>query len=140
MNTFSDLNRDNLIFFLTQYYDNPSCQNLNEFYNDLEYFKYTKRLIIKIYKGKQINLSILVNHLITIYNLFESSESNSKLQIATRILFLRIDEKYWSILKTFLVFINRCPEEEILSVEGKSINLESIPVNESILKELYENI
>ena len=129
-----DLNDNNYFQYIVNYYDNPSCNNLEEFYNDINYFKYVKRLVIKLYNNKEININILLNHLITLFNIFESNEKNSKHKIASRILFLRLDEKYWPILKSLLTFLNRCPDKIIL--RGEKIDIEKLQKDENLFKKL----
>ena len=53
-----------------------------------------------------------------LYNVFDKA--------ATPLLFYKIDKEHWSILKTFLVFLNRMPMEQIVTggVRGDDISLD----------------
>mgnify|MGYP001266420986 CR=1 FL=1 len=55
----------------------------------------------------------IINHLILLYNVFGKA--------ATEMLFFKLEEKYWSNLKTFLVFLNRMPLEEAYT-QGLKVN------------------
>jgi hypothetical protein len=94
---------------------------MSEFYEDLKRVKYVKRLFIKYHKDKEIKERLVINHLIVLYNVFGATA-------ATRILFYKIDQKYYSILKTFLIFLNYMPQV-ITKVKGKTIRTTEIPVD-----------
>ena len=51
---------------------------------------------------------------------------------ATSMLFYKIDKEHWSILKTFLVFLNRMPMEQIVT-GGVKIEETDIPLNFEII-------
>ena len=77
--------------------------------------------LLAIHNNKEIKERLVINHLIVIYNVFGASS-------ATRILFYKIDEKYHSILKTFLIFLNYMPKT-ILGIRGKNIRSSDIQVD-----------
>jgi hypothetical protein len=54
-------------------------------------------------------------------------------EAATKMLFYKIDEKYWPQLKTFLVFLNYMPEKIILS-KGASVIESEIPLDNNIIE------
>jgi hypothetical protein len=51
--------------------------------------------------------------------------------VTARILFYRIDERDYDILKTFLIYLNLLPEI-ILGINGKNIKTSDIPVDMNI--------
>ena len=104
-----ELTEDNFIIYAIKHYDNPSCRGMNEFMDDLKRFKYLKRLFRKHSAGKGLKERLIVNHLIIIYNLFGP-------EAATRMLFFKIEKKFWTQLKTFLVFLNYLPESEHVDI------------------------
>ena len=71
---------------------------------------------------------LILNHLIVIYNVFEN-------EAATRMLFFRVEKKFYSILKPFLIFLNRLPEK-VRGIDGEDIQTNHIPLNETTIKEL----
>ena len=72
--------------------------------------------------------NLILNHLIVIYNVFEN-------EAATRMLFFRVERKFYSILKPFLIFLNRLPEK-VKGIDGEDIQTNHIPLNETTIKEL----
>jgi hypothetical protein len=115
-----DLNDENFMIFAIKAYNKPNCV-MSEFYEDLKRIKYVKRLFIKYHKNKEIKERLVINHLIVIYNVFGANS-------ATRILFYKVDEKYYTILKTFLIFLNYMPKY-IMGIRGKNIRSSDISVD-----------
>ena len=74
--------------------------------------------------GQWCRERLILNHIITLYNVFGVIAS-------TRMLFNRVDEKHYSILKTFLVYLNYCPENKF-----DNIDIVSIPLDTKIVKQL----
>jgi hypothetical protein len=99
------LNSENFELFAAKYYENPSCIDAEDFYDDIAKFKYIIRLLRRYRDSGKIQERLVLNHIITIYNVFQ-------LQAATRMLFYRIDEDLWPVLKTFLVFLNYIPQTQ----------------------------
>ena len=128
MNLFDDLNEDNYIMFATKYYDNPQCTTVEEFNDDLNKIKYVKRLFNRFLETGELRTNLILNHLIVIYNVFEN-------EAATRMLFFRVEKKFYSLLKPFLIFLNRLPET-VKGIDGKDIHTSHIPLNETTIKEL----
>ena len=60
---------------------------------------------------------LILNHLISFYNVFEN-------KAATRLLFFRVGEQYHSLLKTFLVFLNRMPDKITEDLYSDGIQLD----------------
>ena len=128
MSLFDDLNDKNYTMFATKYYDNPQCTSVEEFHEDLNKIKYVKRLFNRFLETGELKTNLILNHLIVIYNVFENEP-------ATRMLFFRVEKKFYSILKPFLIFLNRLPET-VKGIEGIDIHTSHIPLNETTIKEL----
>lgn len=112
-----ELTEENFIFYAVKFYDNPNCKGMAEFEDDLKRFRYLKRLFRKYSAGKDPKERLIINHLVIIYNLFGA-------QAATKMLFFKIEKKYWSQLKTFLVFLNYMPEDETdIPLDNKIIEI-----------------
>ena len=108
MQLFNELNNDNFVLFASRNYNNNQCTDIEEFYEDLQRFKYLKRLFSRYEQG-DLQERLILNHLIVLYNVFGIAPCN-------KMMFYKIDEKHWSILKTFLVFLNYLPEGEYVEV------------------------
>ena len=125
---FDDLNETNYVHFAMKYYDNRQCTSVEEFNDDLNKIKYVKRLFNRFLETGELRTNLILNHLIVIYNVFEN-------EAATRMLFFRVEKKFYSILKPFLIFLNRLPEK-IKGIGGEDIQTNHIPLNETTIKEL----
>ena len=114
--------------FSMKEYNNIQCIDIEEFYDDLKKIKYIKRLF-NIYKNDgQLKERLILNHLIVYYNVFP-------VQSGTRILFYKIEEHFWPMLKTFLIFLDRMPEK-IESIRGNEIKSTNIILDEGIVTRL----
>ena len=128
MNLFDDLNEKNYLHFAMKYYDNRQCTSVDEFNEDLNKIKYVKRLFNRFLETGELRTNLILNHLIVIYNVFEN-------EAATRMLFFRVEKKFYSILKPFLIFLTRLPEK-VKGIDGEDIQTNHIPLNETTIKEL----
>jgi hypothetical protein len=109
-------------------YDNPYCKGMDEFLDDLKRIKYIKRLLRKHNVGKELNERLILNHIIVLGNLFG-------VEATTKMLFYKLEEKFWSQIKTFLVFLNYMPMKVIVS-PGIEILDKDISIDEIILENL----
>jgi hypothetical protein len=123
-----ELTEDNFIMFAVKNYDNPSCKGMDEFYDDLKRFKYIKRLLRKHNVVKYLRERLILNHIIVLGNLFG-------VEATTKMLFFKLERKFWSQIKTFLVFLNYMPLKVIVS-PGVEIIDNDIPLDEKILETL----
>ena len=126
---FDDLNDDNFIMYAMKAYESPQCL-MSEFEGDLKRTKYLKRLFRKYKATRILKERLILNHLILLYNVFGAEAS-------TRILFYRIDEKDYDVLKTFLLYLNFMPDK-VLSINGKDIISSNINVDLKIAEILRQ--
>ena len=125
---FDDLNEGTFLMYSMKEYNNIQCVDIEEYYDDLKKIKYIKRLF-NIYKNDgQLKERLILNHLITWYNVFP-------IQSGTRILFYKIEEHFWPMLKTFLIFLERMPDT-IESIRGKTILATDIKLDDGIVTRL----
>jgi len=124
-----ELTEENFIIYAMKFYDNPSCKGMVEFEDDLKRFRYLKRLFKKYTAGKGLKERLIVNHLVVLYNLFGT-------EATTRMLFLKIEKKHWSQLKTFLVFLNVMPVGIEIISQGVIMQGYEIPLDEKVSKAL----
>lgn len=106
------------------HYDNSQCYSIDEFNDDLKRFLYLKKLFARYKNELDLKENLILNHLVVIYNIFGEE--------ATNMLFFKIDKEYWDTLTTFLVFINRMPEE----LPQYNIKLSEIQLDEFIINVL----
>ena len=125
---FDDLNEGNFLMFSMKEYNNIQCIDIEEFYDDLKKIKYIKRLFNIYLNDGQLKERLILNHLIVFYNVFP-------IRAGTRILFYKIEEHFWPMLKTFLIFLERMPDK-IESIRGKAILATDIKLDEGIVTRL----
>ena len=125
---FDDLNEKNFLLYAMKEYDNPQCVQVEEFYDDLKKVKYIKRLFNQYLNEGVLKERLLLNHIIVFYNVFP-------VRSATRILFLKIEEEFWPILKTFLVYLSYMPEI-IDSINGRAIVSDDIQLDQGVVDRL----
>ena len=118
-----DLNDDNYLVYALKNYNSPECSGMDDFEEDMKRFKYLKRLFRRYERTNVLNDRLILNHLIVLYNVLD--------QASTPLLFFKIDKQHWSMLKTFLVFLNRMPIESIVTggVRGDDIQLDYEIIN-----------
>lgn len=114
---------EDFLSFALQHYDNPQCGSLEEFYEDLDRIKYIKRLMNREDGDIGQRNRLILNHLIIMTNVFGIEEGN-------RILFYRMEEKFYPRLKTFLYFLN------VLHLEIPEADIAAIPMEFKLLEEL----
>ena len=98
---FVELNEQTFLLFAAKKYDRSVCIGIDEFYKDLERIAFVKRLLRRYEKTQQLSERLILNHLISLWNVFGDA--------SVPMLFFRIDEDLWPKLKTFLVFLDYLP-------------------------------
>jgi hypothetical protein len=127
---FDDLTDANFLMFAMKEYTNQQCTNIDEFYDDLKKIKYIKRLINRFLESGKLKEILILNHLIVFYNVFDN-------KAATRLLFFKIEDKYWSVLKTFLIYLSMMPEI-VKGVRGEDIISSDIQLNQEVIDKLRD--
>lgn len=120
---FDDLNEENFMMYAMKSYTSPHCV-MSEFEGDIKRTKYLKRLFRRYKVTKTLKERLILNHIILLNNVFGP-------EVTSRILFYRIDERDYDILKTFLIYLNILPEN-IRGINGKNINTTDIPIDMNI--------
>ena len=102
---------------------------LTEFESDIKRIKYIKRLV-KQYQGgsKELKERLLLNHIIVLSNVFG-------VEFTTKMLFYKMDEKDWNVIKVFLLYLGYLPDY-ISSVKGTVINCKEIPLDMDVVEKL----
>ena len=118
------LSEDNFKLYAFNHYDNPSCTGTEEFINDLSRFRYVKRLCNKYRQTGVLKERLILNHLVTLYNLFGPS--------CTSMLFLKIGEENWSVIAPFMEALGFMPVT-IRDVKGMcDLNTDDIQRNADV--------
>ena len=122
---FSNLTEENIILYCMKAYDKPS-RSMSEFEEDIKRIKYLNRLFSRYMKYGNIKENLVLNHLVILYNVFG-------VEAGTRILFYRIHEDHYSILKTFLVFLSVMPDV-VKGIRGNDIVSSDILLDQNVVR------
>ena len=110
-------------------YNAPHCI-LSEFEGDIKRTKYLKRLFRRYKVTKILKERLILNHIILLNNVFGPEPTS-------RILFYKIDERDYDILKTFLEYLDIMPEE-IKGINGKDIHTSDIALEPNVVEILLK--
>jgi hypothetical protein len=109
MQLFDNLSEDNFLLFAAKNYYNPRCIDADEFYDDLNRFKYVKRLVNRYTNGGELSERLILNHITIILNVF-GHESGKKM------LEYKLGLESLNILKPFLVFLRAIEDHEYTGI------------------------
>ena len=123
MDKVKPLAEKTFLLYASKHYNNPQCESIDEFYEDLNRIKYVKRLLRKFVKSGVLRERLILNHLIILQNVFGASCSS-------RMLFFKIDKELFPQLKTFLVYLNYLPETI------PEVKVDEIPLDATIITQL----
>ena len=118
MADFKILTPETIDIFAKRHYDNRGAGQ-EEFDDDMNRFKYLKRLFRKYDTSKEFKSRLIINHIIILANVFG-------IDAATTLLFFKIDRQHWPLLKTILVYLHYMPENDMTDVR----------INQSVMAEL----
>ena len=120
---FDELNDNNYILFAIKHYDNPQAVTEEDFYEDMKRFKWIKRLLNKYKNSGDLNVHLLMNHFIILYNVFGEA--------TTPMLFFKIESDLWSSMKSFIIFLGKLPEFPHSAIHDIQVDIDC-------LSELYK--
>lgn len=98
------LSDDNFLLHAMHHYNNPQCHSIAEFEEDLKRFLYLRKLFSRYKKDGELKERLILNHIIVLYNLFGNA--------LTDMLFFKVEKEHWPVLMTFLIYLNRIPENK----------------------------
>lgn len=122
------LSNDTFISYAMKHYDNPSCKTLDEFNDDLNRFRYLKKLLNRyLANDENVNFRLIINHIAILYNVFEYNA-------CTAMLFFKTDKDHWSVIKPILQYLNYLPE----FIPDVGLNTNIIDSHPKTIQELKE--
>lgn len=124
-----NLTDENFMIYAMKCYDSPNCI-MSEFEEDLKRIKYVKRLIKRYKTTGELKERLILNHIIILSNVFGTKN-------AVRMLFYRLDEQDYQILKTFLMFLGYMPDI-VNGIKGKNIHSYDVSVDLFVGKRLRD--
>ena len=125
-----NLTDKNISAYMISSYDNPQCVDIEEFEDDVKIPKYIKRLINRYSSVGELKERLILNHIILFYNVF-------KHEAATRILFFKMESDDYSVLKTFLIYLDHMPDVVEL-INGRNLISSDIPISQEVAARLRE--
>ena len=112
MQLFETLDESNFLLYAARNYYSPRCIDAEEFYDDLNRFKYIKRLVNRYKNGGDLGERLILNHITVLMNVFGYEAGLKMLEYK-----IGLDE--WPIIKPFLVMTKSI---EIDQYTGISMN------------------
>jgi DNA-binding MltR family transcriptional regulator len=110
MKLFETLDDSNILLYAAKHYYKPNVIDADEFYDDLKRFMYLKRLLNRYHNTGELSERLILNHLIVIFNVFDINPSLKMLEY-------HMENKYWSTIKPFLIFLRHIRNEEYTEIE-----------------------
>ena len=83
--------------------------DVEEFNQDVNRFKYIKRLLKRYELTGDLQERLILNHLIVLFNVFGIDAGN-------RMIWYKVNEEHWHYIKPFLVYLHYLPENEKIDV------------------------
>jgi hypothetical protein len=120
-----DLKKDNFLLYAIKNYNADIHKGINDFLEEIKRFKYIKKLLNRYKTEGVLKERLILNHIIILYNTFGA-------EATVKMLFYKMDKKYWSELKTFLIYLNLMPDNVIIY----GINDSDISINTEIVNKL----
>ena len=105
-----EVTEDNYLIVAAKHYNNPQCSSTEEFYADLDRIKYIKRIINRYLETEELSERLLLNHIIVFCNVFG-------IEIGVKMMAVKLEYKYWSIIKTFLVFLKYVEPTDLVGIK-----------------------
>ena len=106
---FKELNESNLLLYAAKHYANPAFSDIEEFHEDLKRFKYIKILANRYINNGKLVERLILNHLIVVFNAFGN-------EAALNILELKLEERHWTVIKPFLVFLKHITNDQYTGI------------------------
>ena len=116
-----DLHDDNFLIYAAKHYDRPHILQ-SEFEDDLKRIKYVKRLLRKYRQTGEFKERLVLNHIIILSNVFG-------VEATTNMLFFKVDQEDYPLLKTILIYLNYMPSHLNVSFDKYYVRQEEIPVD-----------
>jgi len=109
MKLFDKIDEDNFILYAAKNYYSPRCIDAEEFYDDLNRFKYIKRLVNRYDRGGDLRVNLVLNHMTVIMNVFG-------FEAGLKMLEYKVGLREWSVIKPFLVYLKAIKEDQYTDV------------------------
>jgi len=119
MNFINELDDKTFLLYAAKNYYNPTCIDSEGFFEDLKRFKYIKRLVNRYLDNNKLSERLILNHLITVFNVFG-------IEAGLKMLEFRLDERHWPVIKPFLIFLNLIENTQYTGIEQDQLVIERL--------------
>ena len=99
MSLFDKITAKNFNAFAMKHYEDPQCEDIEDFHEDLRRFRYLKRLLHRYHESGEMRERLMLNHLFTIFNVFGYDASMRMLEFKIK------SDSYWSSIRTMLLYL-----------------------------------
>jgi hypothetical protein len=100
MSLFDKITAKNFSAYAMKHYDDPQCEDMEDFQEDLRRFRYLKRLLFRYHESGELRERLLLNHLICLFNVFGHEPCMRMLRFKIK------EDRYWSSIKTLLLYLD----------------------------------
>jgi hypothetical protein len=125
MSVKDELNNKNFLLYCAKHYDNPQCEDTEEFLEDLQRVKYIKKLITRYVESGDLKERLILNHLIILNNIFGPVH-------LSKILYLKCKDQM-KYIKPFLILLSILPEILYNVNKEAVIFTDTIPMDENTI-------
>ena len=100
---FDYLDDENFVLYAARYYDPSQCHDTEEFYEDLNRFKYIKKLLTRYIETGELKERLILNHLIVLNNVFGPEHT-------AKMVYVKMQDQM-KYIKPFLVLLDIMPDK-----------------------------
>lgn len=126
---FDYIDDENFLLYAARYYDSTQCHDTEEFLEDLNRFKYIKKLLTRYIDTGELKERLILNHLIVLNNVF-GPEHTVKM-----VCFKMQDQMKY--IKPFLILLNIMPDKITgITKQKKTFLNDDIPMDMAIVNTL----
>lgn len=123
---FDYLDDENFVLYAARYYDPSQCHDTDEFYEDLNRFKYIKKLLTRYVETGELKERLILNHLIVLNNVFGP-------QHMPKMVYVKMPDQM-KYIKPFLVLLDIMPEKITGITKNKiTVMTDEIPMDINIV-------
>ena len=123
---FEYIDDDNFVLYAARYYDPSQCHDTEEFYEDLNRFKYIKKLLTRYIETGELKERLILNHLIVLNNVFGTIH-------LTKMVYIKMQDQM-KYIKPFLVLLDIMPDRITGITKNKiTVMTDEIPMDTNIV-------
>lgn len=123
---FDYLDDDNFLLYAARYYDPSQCHDTEEFYEDLNRFKYIKKLLTRYTETGELKERLILNHLIVLNNVFGPEHT-------VKMVYVKMADQM-KYIKPFLVLLEIMPDRISGVTKNKlTVMTDEIPMDTNIV-------